>query len=101
MQQVVSWSDGSRFHKEVKEHRNAFKTNRNTSNYAKQALEHLHPFGPIQDTMQVLQNQRKWTHLNTIERFFFYKEFSINNYLNDEFNITQNRNLEALLQPSK
>ena len=50
--------------------------------------------------MQVLQYQRKGTHLNTIERFFIYKAFSINNHLNDEFNITPNRTFEALLKPS-
>jgi len=91
---------GRSFTQRFKEHRNAFKSNRNTSNYAKHALEQLHPFGPIQDTMQVLQYQRKGTHLNTIERFFIYKEFSINNHLNDKFNITPNRIFEALLKPS-
>jgi len=54
----------------------------------------------MQDIMQDLQYQRKGTHLNTIERFFIYKEFSINNHLNDEFNITPNRIFEALLKPS-
>ena len=89
---------GRSFTQRFKEHRNAFKSSRNTSNYAKHALEYLHPFGPKQDTMQVLQYQRKGTHLNTIERFFIYKEFSINNHLNDEFNITPNRIFEALLK---
>jgi len=91
---------GRSFTQMFKEHRSAFKSNRNTSNYAKHASEHLHPFGPIQETMQVLQYQRKGTHLNTIERFFIYKAFSINNHLNDEFNITPNRTFEALLKPS-
>jgi len=86
------------FTQRFKEHRNAFKSNRNTSDYAKHALEHLHPFGPIQETMQVLQYQRKGTHLNTIEKFFIYKEFSINTHLNDEFNIIPNRIFEALLK---
>jgi len=66
--------DAQRF----KEHRNAFKSNRNTSNYAKHAIEHLHPFGPIRETMQILQCQGKGAHLNTVERYFIYKEFSNN-----------------------
>jgi len=89
---------GQSFTQMFRGHRNAFKSNRNTSNYAKHVFEHQHPFGPIQDTMQVLQYQRKGTHLKTIERFFIYKEFSINNHLNDEFNITPNRIFEALLK---
>jgi len=87
---------GQSFTQRFKEHRNAFKFNRNTSNYTKHALEH--PFGHIQDTMQVLQYKKKGTHLNTIERFFIFKEFSINNHLNDEFNITPNRIFKTLLK---
>ena len=77
---------------------NAFKSNRNTSNYAKHALDHQHPFGAIQETMQILQYQRKGTHLNTIERFFIYKEYLTNNHLNDEFNINLNKIFEAILK---
>jgi len=49
---------GRSFTQRFKEHKNAFKSNRNTSNYAKHALDHQHPFGPIQETMQILQYQR-------------------------------------------
>jgi len=79
---------GRSFTQRFKEHKNAFRSNINTSNYAKHALEHSHPFGPIHETMQILQCQGKGAHLNTIERYFIYKEFSKNNHLNDEFNIT-------------
>jgi len=47
--------------------------------------------------MQVLQYQSKGTHLNTTERYFIYKEFSKNNHLNDEFNITTNKIFDDLL----
>jgi hypothetical protein len=40
------------------------------------ALEHLHSFGPIHETMQILQYQVKGAHLNTIQGYFIYKEFS-------------------------
>jgi predicted GIY-YIG superfamily endonuclease len=83
-----------------KEHKNSFKANRNTSNYAKHLLEHSHTFGPIFETMQILQYQIKGTHLNTIERYFIYKEFSINNNLNDEYNISSNKIFNALLRPT-
>jgi hypothetical protein len=52
-------------------------------------------FGPIHETMQILQYQGKGSHLNTIERYFIYKEFSKNN----EFNITPNKIFDALLKP--
>ena len=46
--------------------------------------------------MQVLQYQGKGAHLNTIEIYFIYKEFSNTNHLNDEFNITLNKIFDAL-----
>jgi len=78
----LTWPDGNKtyvgqtggsFTQRFKEHKNAFWSNRNTSNYAKHALEHSHPFGPIHETMHILQYQGKGTHLNTIERYFIYK----------------------------
>jgi hypothetical protein len=46
---------GRSFTHRFKEHKNAFRSNSTTANYTKHALEHSHPFGPIQDTMQILQ----------------------------------------------
>ena len=87
---------GRSFTQRFKEHKNAFRSNRNTSNYAKHALEHSHPFGPIHETMQISQYQGKGAHLNTTERYFIYREFSNNNHLNDEFNITPQQNVRCL-----
>ena len=61
---------GRSFTQRFKEHKNAFRSNRNTSNYAKNALEHSHPFGPIHEIMQILQYQGEGAHLNAIERYF-------------------------------
>ena len=46
------------------------------NNYAKHILEQLHTFRPIHETMQILQYQGKGTHLNTVERYYIYAEFS-------------------------
>ena len=66
---------GIRLNERYNEHKPAFKTNSHSSNYAKNILEELHTFGPIDQTIQVLQYREKGTHLNTIERFFIYTEF--------------------------
>jgi hypothetical protein len=89
---------GRSFAQRFKEHKNAFNFNRNDSNYAKHALKHVHSFGPIHTTMQILQFQNKGAHLNTIKRYFIYKEFSENNQLNDDHNISSNKILDALLK---
>jgi len=66
------------------EHKRSFRHNTPTSKYARHLTTNRHAFGNIQDTMQILQFQTKGMHLTTIERFYIYKEASINNHLNDD-----------------
>ena len=61
---------GRNFLTRFNEHKAAFQTNNQNSNYAKHLTEHTHCFGPIQDTMRILQCQNKGAHLNTIERYY-------------------------------
>jgi hypothetical protein len=84
-----------------KEHRAAFKTNSQSSNFAKHLIEHTHYFGPIQNTMQILQRQNKGAYLNTIERYYIYAEFTKNNHVNDEQTISPNKIFETLLMPDQ
>ena len=53
----------------------------------------------IEVGVKILQYQGKGAHLSTIEQYFTYKEFSKNNHLNDEFNITPNKIFDAFLKP--
>jgi len=48
--------------------------------------------------MQILQYQNKGNHLNIIERFYIYSEFTKYNHLNDEYTISSNRIFNALLK---
>jgi hypothetical protein len=89
---------GPSFAVRFKEHKYAFRTNSHTSNYAKHILEQSHSFGPIEDTMQVLKHQHKGSHLNTVEKFYIYAEFTNNCHLNDEHTIAPNRIFYALLK---
>jgi hypothetical protein len=65
---------GRNFATRFREHRNAFSTASQSSNFAKHLIEHSQSFGPIHNTMQILQLQNKGTHLNTVERFYIYAE---------------------------
>jgi len=49
--------------------------------------------------MQNLQYQNKGNHLNVIERFYVYTEFIKSNHLNDEYTVSPNRIVDALLKP--
>ena len=64
-------------------------------------IEHTHYFGPIQNTMQILQRQNKGAYLNTIERYYIYAEFTKNNHVNDEQTISPNKIFETLLMPDQ
>jgi len=90
---------GRSFLERFKEHRQAFRSNSHTSNYAKHILEQSHFFGSMQNTMQPLQYHNKSTHLNMVERYYTYIEFSNKNHLNDEHAIHPNKIFEALLKP--
>ena len=83
------------------EHKAAFRTNNQNSNYAKHLTEHTHSFGPIQDTMQILQRLNKGGHLSIIERYYIYREFTKNNHLNDEYTLSPNKIFEAQLAPDQ
>ena len=54
------------------EHRNAFKTNSHSSNFAKHLTEKSHSFNSLQNTMQILKCHSKCTHLKTIQRYCIY-----------------------------
>jgi hypothetical protein len=80
------------------EHKRAFHTNSHTSRYAQHLLDHNHPFGTIQNTMQILQHYRKGPHINTLERFNIHAEFLTNNHINDHQTIFPNRIFDVLLK---
>jgi hypothetical protein len=89
---------GRNFAVRFNEQKNAFKTNSHASNYAKDLIEQAHSFSSIQNTMQILQHHSEGAHLNTIARYYIYAEFTKNNHLNDEPNISPNKIFDALLK---
>ena len=74
---------GDRFFTHYKEHLADFRHNNDKSNFAKHLNEGSHPFAPMEEIMQIIQYQRKGAHLNTIERYHIYPEFTAGNHLND------------------
>jgi hypothetical protein len=80
------------------EHKNAFRLNHCTSNFATHLIEELHSFSPIRNTMQIPKCHTEGTHLNTMEQFYTYAEYIKYTHLNDEHTITPNRIFEVLLK---
>jgi len=94
------WDKPGDFLNRFNENKTAFRTNNQNSNYVKHLTEHTHPFGPIQDTMQILQRQNKRAHLSTIERYYLYREFTKNSHLNDEHTNPPTRSLKLCSHPT-
>jgi hypothetical protein len=76
---------GRSFRKRHKEHIHAIRTNATSSKYAQHILDTGHTYGPIEDTLNILHQQKKGPLMNTLEQFHIYK-LSINNLqLNDTY----------------
>ena len=73
---------GRQFSTRYKEHLADFRHNNGKSNFAKHLNEESHPFGPMEEITQIMQYQKKGVHLNTIERYHIYTEFTADNHLN-------------------
>jgi len=80
------------------EHKNTFRLNYRTSNFATHLIEKSHSFGTIHNTMRILKHHIKGTHLNTVARFYIYAEYIKKNHLNDKHTTTPNRIFEVLLK---
>jgi hypothetical protein len=48
--------------------------------------------------IEILQYQKKGAHLNTIERYYIYAEYTTDNHLTDNQNIFPKAIFEALLK---
>jgi hypothetical protein len=47
--------------------------------------------------MQILHTHNKGAHLNTIERFYIFKEASTNNHLNDDHTVPNSKIFQTIL----
>ena len=67
------------------------------SKFAQHLLETRHPFGKMEDIMQILHVCKTDTHLNSTEKFYIYRETKIDNQLNDKHTVTYNKIFDTLL----
>jgi hypothetical protein len=77
---------GRSFEKRFKEHFLSFKNNNYNSKFS-HLSETGHAFGKTDDIIEVLHYDKKGRHLDTMERYYIYRETMKNNQLNDEQNI--------------
>jgi hypothetical protein len=89
---------GRSFYTRYDEHKRAFRYNTSQSKYAKHVIEQGHRFGNLENSMEILQFQKKGCHLNTIERFYIHKEVKSNNHLNEDYAETSNHIFNTIIE---
>ena len=89
---------GCDFYTRFNEHKRAFQYNTTQSKFTQHLLTHGHSFGNLENTMEIIQLQKKGTHLNTVERFHIHKEVITNNHLNEDYTETSNPIFNAILK---
>jgi len=89
---------GRSFRIRFQEHYRDFKYNNNKSKFAMQLLENHHSIGHIDIIMEILYITKEGRTMDTIEKYYIYKETKNGNQINDKNTIKQNRIYDAVIQ---
>jgi hypothetical protein len=83
-----------------REHYRYYKYANNKSKFAQHVIEEGHAFGPINDIMDILHIANKGRMINTLEKFYNYRETQLGTQINDKLKVQSNPIFEALIQNS-
>ena len=61
-------------------------------------LENHHPIGHIDNIMEILHITKKGRTMDTIEKYYIYKETKNGNQINDKNTVKQNKIYNAVIQ---
>ena len=82
----------------LQEHYTDFKYANNRSKFAQHIVEEGHNFGPMEEIMEVVHMKKKSKILDTLEKFYIYRETKLGNQINDKLTIQANPIFEVLVQ---
>jgi len=88
---------GGSFRVRFSEHFRDYKYNNNKSKFAQHLLDNKHPIGPIEDIMKVIYKTNKGKLMDTMERYYIYKETYVNNQINEKNTAKPNVIFETLI----
>jgi hypothetical protein len=89
---------GRPFRVHFQEHFQDFKYGNGKSRFATHLLENKHSIGPMDNIMETLHTTRKGQMMDTLERFYIFRETKINNQINDKLTIKLNIIFETIVQ---
>jgi len=81
----------------LQEHFRDFKHGNNKSKFAQHLLENKHSFGPMEDIMDIVHITNKGKMIDTLERYYIYRETKSNNQINDKLTVKPNATFETLI----
>ena len=82
-----------RFH----EHYNDYKYTNNKSKFAQHVLGEGHSFRPMTNIMDIIHIEKKGRMLDTLEKYYFYRETQYGNQINDKLTFQKNSIFETLI----
>jgi hypothetical protein len=88
---------GRPFKIRLQEHFRDFKYGNIKSKFAQHLLENKHSFGPMEDIMDIVHITNKGKMMDTLERYYIYKETKSNNQINDKLTVKPNSIFETLI----
>jgi hypothetical protein len=74
---------GRNFRVRYREHIHAIRSNKTTSKYAQHILETGHAYNTLENTLNILQFEKKSQKMNSLEQYYIYKLTKENLQLND------------------
>jgi hypothetical protein len=88
---------GRNFKTRYKEHIQDIRNNRTKTGYSHHIPDTGHEYGNIENTLSILNVQKKGAFLNTLEKFHIYKEQQTNDLLNESGTDNYNPIFELIL----
>jgi len=89
---------GRPFKTRFQEHLRDFKYNNRKSKFAQHLLDTQHSMDEMENIMDVIHITNKGRMMNTIERYYIYRETKLNNQINDRLTVQPNVIFETLVQ---
>jgi len=98
MQHEVHWSNRKTVQSLVPGKLRDFKYSNGKSRFAAHLLGNKHSIGPMDNFMETLHTTGKGRMMDTLERFYIFRETKINNRINDRLTIKLNIIFETIVQ---
>ena len=89
---------GRPFKTRFQEHLRDFKYNNRKSKFAQHLLDRQHSIDEMENIMDVIHITNEGRMMDTIEKYYIYKETKLNNQINDKLTVQPNVIFETLVQ---